>query len=642
MVATAPAIASFRSAFMAGGARGFGEAAAGDHLQSVYRLWLLGHQLGRGSAPWRDPYSFQPLTEPQITLSWWPFGLPFWPLDTLFGPVVAWNILLLAGVVAAGLATYGWLRLLDLPCVAALLGGLAFAIAPYRLAQSSEHMLGWIAVFIPVALFAFERSRRTGSTWRAHAWGALSLLALMTIPLSGQVHLAMGAIPFCLVYALVRFRWISTLWLAAGAVAGIAIGLRFHETVISESIQPAGRSLDQVRMFEADWVDLISRFASTGQEAYTYIGWLLPVLAVAGVVLLARRQLLLAVLLALSVLAPLLVALGTNLPTYALLFHHIEPFRYPRVPERLVPIANLALAALAACALAWILSRVGSRWRGVAVAVATLLVLGDLLVLPFRATAADPGNAAYRQLNAEPAGRVVELPLFEPGVHFGSIYQYYSLQAPRQRPGGYSTLAPYAPYAFFWSLNRMNCGVIREGDIPRLHSLGVRYLVFHGGVYRQAVRAGAWFAWQALQEAGFRATSPTGIVRLFALEPEPSLAPQPAPVPEPDRSAPVFCEGWRGWKMKERDAPIWIWGDTNVELELSAPEPSTGSITVDDGRYTTFRVDGSLTLAVPLEGERWHSIVLEIPSLFDTKPPQGFELVRLTYRDAATVRARAG
>src|SRR5262245_50515384 len=95
VVATAPAVASFRSSFISGGANGWGEAAAGDHLQSVYRLWLFGHQLGQGAAPWRDPYSFQPLIEPQITLAWWPFGLPFWPLNGLFGPVAAWNVLIL-------------------------------------------------------------------------------------------------------------------------------------------------------------------------------------------------------------------------------------------------------------------------------------------------------------------------------------------------------------------------------------------------------------------------------------------------------------------------------------------------------------------------------------------------------------------
>jgi hypothetical protein len=107
VVATAPAVASFRSSFIAGGAEGLGGPGAGDHLQSVYRFWLLGHQLGNGDAPWRDPYSFQPLVPEQTVLAGWPFGIPFWPLEALFGPVVAWNTLQLAMIVVAGLATYG-------------------------------------------------------------------------------------------------------------------------------------------------------------------------------------------------------------------------------------------------------------------------------------------------------------------------------------------------------------------------------------------------------------------------------------------------------------------------------------------------------------------------------------------------------
>ena len=88
--------------------------------------------------------------EPQAALGGWPFGLPFWPIEAVFGPVLAWNLLLLATVVAGGLLAYAWLRALDLGFVPALVGGLAFAIAPYRLAQSADHLLGWIAIFLPL------------------------------------------------------------------------------------------------------------------------------------------------------------------------------------------------------------------------------------------------------------------------------------------------------------------------------------------------------------------------------------------------------------------------------------------------------------------------------------------------------------
>lgn len=632
MVATAPAVGSFRSAFIAGGAPGGGEAAAGDHLQSVYRFWLVGHQLEHGAAPWRDPYSFQPLVEPQLNINGWPFGLPFWPLDALFGPVVAWNVLLLACIVGAGLATFGWLRALELPPSAAALGGLVFAIAPYRLSQSSGHLIGWLAIFIPVALWAFERSRAASGP-RTHAWGALSAAALVTIPASGQVHLAMGAIPFCLAWAAIRFRRQPFLWLAAGGAAGVGLGIAIRETIIAGSIADRGRTLEQVEQFQANWLDLLSRFRLEGLEQFVYVGWLVPIVAAAGLVVLARRKPWLAALLGVSVAVPLLLAVGTHFPLYEYLWRYVPPLRFPRVPARLIPVADLALAALVAVAAAWGLARLPARRLTLATVIAFLLVAGDLLVLPFRATAADPANGAYAQLAQGGPGRIVELPLFEPGIHYGSIYHYYALQAPRERPGGYSTLAPSSAYTFFWSLNRMNCGVILPVDLARLRELEIRSLLFHAGAYAQSGRAGAWFAWRALEEAGYRAQAHGGRISQFSLERRaPGTARQPPPVPEPDRAAPVLCEGWRGWTMKERDAPLWIYGEDDVELELASPEPTFGFVYVDGGPSTRFEVEDTVTLAVELEGRRWHSIVIEIPALFPTTPPQGFELVRLTYR----------
>src|SRR5207237_1433371 len=58
--ATWPAVLHARSHFLSGGAPGHGEAAPGDHLQTLYHWWLVGHQLEGGHTPWLDPYSFRP------------------------------------------------------------------------------------------------------------------------------------------------------------------------------------------------------------------------------------------------------------------------------------------------------------------------------------------------------------------------------------------------------------------------------------------------------------------------------------------------------------------------------------------------------------------------------------------------------
>ena len=630
VVATAPGVFHFGSDFIANGGPGFGEPPAGDHLQSVYRFWLVGHQLEQGAAPWRDPYQFQPLAEPQLVLAGWPFGIPFWPLVALFGPVVAWNVLLLAGIVLAGLATRAWLLTLGLGTFPALLGGLAFAIAPYRVIQSGGHLLGWMAIFLPVTLWAYERARAAESRRAAYLWALAAALALVTIPLSGQVHLALGAVPAAVVYAAFRFRKVPFLLLLAGALVGAGIAIAEQRTVIAGSVLAGnGRSLDQVRMFQASWGDLLDRFKLHGLEQEIYSGWLVPLVAIVGAVVLWRRRRWVAVLAALAAVIPLLLAVGTHLPTYEPLWHYFPPMRFPRVPERLLPIADLALAALVAVAVAWALPRLRSTARVVATVLAVLLLAGDLLVLPLEAVAADPGNGAYRALAARPPERTLELPIFEPGIHYGSIYDYYALQTPRERPSGYSTLAPSGPYDFFWRMNRLNCGVWLPGDVGTLRVLGVGSLLFHVGAYEQSARPGAWFAWRALEQQGYRATARGGPIWLFPFTPTPGVPRQPSPVAEPPHDRPVLCEGWKGRRMKQREAPLWIWGQKSLEFRFTAPGKTPAYLQVDGGPVRRFDVDRTGTTRVQLVGRRWHLLFFQVPKLIGAAPPQGLTIASI-------------
>ena len=59
---------------------------------------------------------------------------------------------------------------------------------------------------------------------------------------------------------------------------------------------------------------------------------------------------------------------------------------------------------------------------------------------------ADEDNAVYAQVRAAPAGRLLEVPVLPPDAYAGSVYLYYAMQAPRERPLGYATSAP--PEAF--------------------------------------------------------------------------------------------------------------------------------------------------------------------------------------------------
>lgn len=494
--------------FLAAGAPGHGEAAPGDHLQTVYHLWLVGSQLERGAAPWRDPYSFRPESAPTLNFAGWPYGLAFWPLAAAFGPVLAWNVLLLLTIVAAGGLTCVWLRELGLPRGPALAGGLTFALAPYRIAQSGGHLLGWIAVLLPFALWCLERGLRGRSVW----WLAGSVVALASIPLSGQVHLALAAVPFYCAYALVRSRRRPAIVAAvAAAVLAAGAGLLVRATTIAHSELAEGRSLHSVGRYSATWGDLVRRHRGVQLERFVYLGWAAPVLAAIGLALLlaagGRRGL--GLVLGAAAVLTILLALGTHLPLYGVVWHAFPPLRYPRVPGRLLPVGCLALAALVAYALA------RAPRTALVSALAVPLLFLDLHVNVLRAPASDEGNAAYAALRAQPPGRLLELPVFLPDLHYGSVYEYYDLQARRERPGGYSTVAPRAADTLMRKLRRMNCGRV---DLALLRRLDVRYVTIHHGLYLSPRARGDCEgpARVGLAGAGFRLVAMDGAVQLYA------------------------------------------------------------------------------------------------------------------------------
>jgi hypothetical protein len=499
---------SFTSDFLAGGAPGHGEASAGDHLQLTYHLWLVGDQLEHGRAPWRDPYSFRPEAKPLLNLQGWPLGLPFWPLRALFGTIVAWNSLVLLLYAAAGLLACAWLRELGLPRGPALVGGLAFALAPYRANQSVGHLLGPISILLPLALLGFERARRGG--W---GWLVLAAASLASIPLSGQVHLALGAIPFVCAYGIVRARRARDLvGVVLALTLAIAAGVLVQETSISQSILAGGRSLHAVRHYSAGLGDFVAR-RKTDTEKYVFLGWLTPIAALAGLGLLwrdGRRGL--AWILGLGALVPMLLALGTNLPLYTAVWHAFKPFRYPRVPERLMPIACLCLAALVAFSVA----RLARARVALVSAVALALFAADLHVHAYGASAADEGNAAYAALRRAPPGRVLELPVFLPEIHYGSVYQYYDMQVARERPLGYSTIAPAEADRLARRLRALNCGRLREPGL--IDELGIRYVTVHRALYEHTpliVRSCRAKAKGQLVTLGFRRAAVGGEIEIW-------------------------------------------------------------------------------------------------------------------------------
>jgi hypothetical protein len=588
-----PATKHFGTHFVARAETIHGEASVGDHLQAVYHLWLVGHQLEHGHAPWLDPWTFQPESSPRVNFGGWPFGLPYWLLWAVFGPVAGWNVLLLLTYLAAGGFTYLWLRELRLPPGAALCGGLAFELAPYRVAQSAGHLRGMIAVLLPLALWAFERSRR-GSRW----WLALAGAAIASIPFS-DLHLALAAVPFFLVYALCRTRDpLRLVGAAAGVALAVGAALLVGKLAISGSIASGGRSLREVAFYSADGLDFVTRHRRHGQESFVFVGWLTPLLALVGLVVVLRaRRFGLALALAIGVAVPMALALGTHFPLYSTVWHHFSPLRYPRVPEREFPVACLAIAALVAFAVARF-SRIALVTALVLIALVVDLRIG---VSAYRVASTDSYNAAYSALHGP--GRLLELPILHPSVNHGSLYLYYDMQAQRQRPGGYSTIAPKRAANLALQLEPLSCGEWRPGAEELLGRLGVRYLAFHSGLFSPGQ---GWFAWRALNAHGWGELARDGGIATFARGRDSTT-----PIVQEPSARLVFCPEWVGRSPRYRQGAFWIRGTGRLEVRLESDGPCRTTITVDGNRGSV-RVVQPSRLSVPLRGGGWHLVRVHV------------------------------
>ncbi len=495
--ATWPAIRHVEGHYLARPAAGHGEAAAGDHLQLGWSFWLVGHQLERGESPLADPYSFRPVAEAPPNLQGWLLGLPYWPLRAAFGDVWAYDLVVLLTFLLAGGFACWWLRSLEVSRAAALVGGAVFCLMPYRVGQSAGHLLGLVSFLLPAVLLALERRRF-----------AVAAVALAAISLSGQLHLALGAIPLALGYGWARLPrpdwWRAVTVAAVGIVAGLVV----ERWAVAGSIG-SGRSFAQVERYSAELSDFVTRAIGSGSEELVFVGWLTPLLALAGLVALRRRQGL-ADLLGLAALVPCLFALGANLPGYETLWRAVPGLDSTRVPERLMPIACLALAALVAFALDAGLTTLVVNHHKVVFAAATCLTLVvlalDLRVPVFGAVAADRPSGAYAAMRGD--GRLLELPVFRPDLHYGSVYLGYARQSPRERPQGYSTLAPPAADRLARELRPLSCG---RGKLPA--GLGVRFIAVHRGLYAQSGFFGAGCADRAeamLRARGWRLLSRDG------------------------------------------------------------------------------------------------------------------------------------
>ncbi|MGI8586234.1 MAG: hypothetical protein ACR2M0_00905 [Chloroflexia bacterium] len=151
----------------------------GDNFAFLYKIWWVRTALGSGANLFNDPHVFFPFGfnfgrgEPTL-----PNTLPGAALAAFFGDAAGYNLVLLAGFVLSGLATYALAREVGCGRGGALIAGVVFMLAPYRLAQASGHLQIAATQWLPLTLLFAERALRRGWRWAAFAGLCYGLNAL--------------------------------------------------------------------------------------------------------------------------------------------------------------------------------------------------------------------------------------------------------------------------------------------------------------------------------------------------------------------------------------------------------------------------------------------------------------------------------
>ena len=158
----------------------------------------------------------------------------------------------LLGFVGAGSFAALWLRERRGAGLRSLAGSLS-RLAPYLVAQASAGpppRLGSDA--------ARARALRLGAGLRRSTWwlALVAAVALASIPLSGQVHLALGAIPFFLLYALLRGRARRSSPERRCSPSARACSSTSRRSATRSA---GGRSFAQVERYSAEASDFLSR-----------------------------------------------------------------------------------------------------------------------------------------------------------------------------------------------------------------------------------------------------------------------------------------------------------------------------------------------------------------------------------------------
>jgi hypothetical protein len=493
---------------------------AGDSGDALLEMWVVRRvEIGLPHgwhALWNPPIFFPAHTTLAYSDTLFPIALLHWPLRTVVGDVLAYNLIYLASWVLASWCVYRLARRVVTHWGAAFVAGLVYTYSAIRLVHQSHFQLVVGGAIVPLVLLLLLRCLDAPSVGR----GALVGLALASLALTASYYGAMMGVFVAIVAAGWMFAHrpggLRPFVVALGAAAIVAVVLiapfgvqylrlqqhpEFRRGFSSVNAAHVGDFLATgPRSRVLAHVPVISSHSGTNGrsiENRLFPGFVGLAFGAAGAIVVAGeirrrgwrtgrgRELLLVVL---AGIAGLVLAFGDwfrvaghriFLP-FVVFRHFVPGFAGIRAVSRLALAFELALALLAAVGLEFALRRAPRR-TGVALVVVLVAVVIAEAALPLTfvrvPTTADDGGISAA-LRARPTGVVAELPVESSarGVTWPFVEsprQLVALHDHDPRLNGYSGFEPKDFDAVASGVNAFP----DQDAVATLRGLGVRYVV---------------------------------------------------------------------------------------------------------------------------------------------------------------------
>jgi hypothetical protein len=466
-----------------------------DHIDPPFSAWRIGwvaHQLLRNPAQLFDANIFWPsrrvLAYSDAVFLEGVLAIPL--IHSGLSILASSHVLLLAGFASSGFGAMLLARRLTGLLGPAILAGIVFAYAPYRLEHAMHLELQW-AQWMPLTLWALHRALDTGRFRDGVLIGVFLTLQVLSSIYYAVFLLTVLAVVGPLLVLAHGVRRVSPA-AALGAVSGVAM----FALVAAAYMRPyqyvrqtlGERDSAEVRIYSATFRSFLAtpgenflygrltdRFGRS--ELRLFPGVTPTVLAAAAIVPPPGR-------LPLIYLAGLVVSVdgarGYNGMLFPLLRDHVPPFRGLRAPARFGIAVQLMLGTLAALGLARLYQSTGRPALLATAAIAITLIEYAGSPRPMRPVPSE-APTVYQWLADQPRLVTLELPVPEtralPGYDY--LYTYFSTFHWQPILNGYS--GNYGrPYVRM--LGRM--GSFPDGrSVEEMKRMGVQVVILHKDFY---------------------------------------------------------------------------------------------------------------------------------------------------------------